>query len=83
MSGRIKAIVVSDRCPHCEVLKSELRSRGILDKVKVINVDTPEGFKFAVDNKIMAIPECIVICEDGKCTPCTSKEYRELLEKGT
>jgi predicted thioredoxin/glutaredoxin len=82
MSIKVKAIVVSKNCPYCGEVKEELASRGLLEKVKIIDVDTPDGRAFAIKNQIKYIPECVVICEDGKCVPCTSQEYRELLEKG-
>lgn len=80
--NKVKAIVVSRACPHCAEVKHELSSRGLLGKVKIIDADTPSGREFVIKNNIKYVPECVVICDDGKCTPCTSKEYRELLERG-
>ena len=77
-----KAIVVTDSCGFCEGIKDYIKDKGLGDKVKIINASTPEGRKFAVDNKIHGVPECIVVAEDGKVARVCSKEEFTKLMKG-
>lgn len=80
----IKAIIISKDCPHCEPLQNYLKEKGWIGKVKIINVDTAKGAKFANDNDIRYVPECVVIeKEDGTTVrACTESEFKKLLEEG-
>ena len=79
----IKALLVSENCPHCTDLKKILQDRGLLDKIKVLTYETDEGQKFAKENNITAVPECVVIKKDGKdVRVCTDKEFQELIDGG-
>lgn len=84
MAKKIKAIVVTDSCPHCEELEKRLKKRGFLKKVKIINASTKKGAEFADKYDIMAVPECVVITEaDGKkVRVCSDKEFERLLKEG-
>lgn len=79
-----KVLVVSDNCGTCQGLKNELSRKGLLDKVKVIRFETPEGRKFCQDNGITAVPECMVVTgSDGKKTrTCSNEEFMKLIEEG-
>jgi predicted thioredoxin/glutaredoxin len=79
----IKALVVSDSCPHCHTMQEYLSRKGLMSKVKVINFGTEEGRKFCVDHNISAVPECVVIEQDGKeVRVCSPKEFEALLQDG-
>lgn len=80
--SEIKAVVVSERCPYCTQLIAHLKSKGMLDKVQLIDADSEEGRKFADENKIMHVPECIVIVErEGKreTRVCNEEEFKKLI----
>ena len=79
----IKAVVVSPTCPFCRELQDYLKEKGLLDKVKIIDTETEEGYKFAKDNKIEGVPECIVVEADGKkARVCSKEEFDKLIEEG-
>lgn len=79
----IKAVVVSPTCPFCRDLQKHLEEKGLLDKVKIIDTSTEEGYKFAKDNKIDGVPECIIIEADGKqARVCSKEEFDKLIEEG-
>jgi hypothetical protein len=78
-----KAILYRDDCHFCQDLKSELAQKGLLDKVKMVNVDSEEGRKMAAESGTKGIPECVVVDEGTKKTRiCSLQEYKELMEKG-
>lgn len=79
-----KRVIVSDHCPVCREIKSFVQEKGLEDKVELVDVNTPEGHKFAVDNGITAVPECVIVAEDGKMTRvCNREEFEKLLTEGT
>lgn len=79
----VKAIVVSEKCPHCAHIKTFLEEKGLLEKVKLIDVSTDEGAKFADEHDIMAVPTCVVLKEDGtKVRACSDEEFEKLIEEG-
>jgi len=77
----VKAVVVTDTCPYCEVVKKTLEQEGLLDKVKIINASTKEGFDFARKHGILAVPECVIIGEDGNVRSCSEGEFKQMLKK--
>lgn len=84
MSKEVKALVTSDSCEHCAEMKSYLKEKGLLDKVKIIRYETSEGKEFCVKNGITAVPECVVITGDKgeKVRVCSEKEFEKLVEDG-
>jgi predicted thioredoxin/glutaredoxin len=78
----IKAIVTSGSCSHCSTLKAMLKNKGLLDKVKEIKFETPEGRDFCMKNNIVAVPTCVIISENGKARNCSPKEFEKLLNDG-
>lgn len=79
-----KLIVVTDSCPICADVKAYLKLKGLTDKVKLINASTPEGLKFARENGITGVPECVVVDENGKqVRVCTKEEFNEVLTDGS
>lgn len=80
--SEIKAVVVSEHCGYCQSLKDRLQQKGLIDKVQFIDVDSEEGRKITSENKIMGIPECIIIGKDGKTKICSDEEFKKLLEEG-
>jgi len=80
----IKAIVTSETCPHCDSMRKFLEQKGLLDKVKVIKFESPEGREFCVKNNITAVPECVIITgEHGEqVRVCSQKEFEKLLTDG-
>ena len=80
----IKALITSDNCPHCSDMKEMLKEKGLLDKIKVIRYETPEGKEFCEKNGITSVPECVIM-ENGngeKARVCSTKEFGKLLESG-
>jgi predicted thioredoxin/glutaredoxin len=78
-----KVLVTSDGCPHCAEVKEYLKKKGLIDKVKILRYETPEGKKFCDDNNIKAVPECMVITgENGKSRVCSQEEFAKLLDEG-
>lgn len=75
-------LVVSPDCPHCTHLKSELKERGLLEKVTVIDATTKEGAAFTEKHGIKGVPECVVI-EDGNVKVCSDTEFQKLVNEGT
>jgi len=77
-----KVLIVSPRCPSCEVLKKKLEQKGILDRYEIIDVGTPEGMKFARNMDIRAVPECAIVEGEGKVKTvriCSEAEWKEML----
>lgn len=83
MSDKIKAIVVTNECPYCNVLKQRLKQKRLLSKVKIINANTKKGREFAEQHSIMSVPECVVISKNGKqVRVCSPKEFERVLREG-
>ena len=80
----IKAIVTSESCPHCHSIQEYLKQKGLMDKVKVIKFETPEGRDFCVRNNIASVPECVVLAgEKGEqVRVCSQREFEKLLQEG-
>lgn len=75
------AVIVTDTCPFCKGLKEHLDKEGLGGKVKLINASTPDGYKFAKDHGINAVPECVIIeKEDGNVKVCDKAEFIRLLK---
>ena len=75
-----KAFVVTKNCPYCKVVKDTIRKKRL--DIEIIDADTPKGFEFAERHKIMAVPQCVLIIQDGgreRVKFCTDKEAEELL----
>lgn len=82
-NGGMKALVVSESCPHCHTMQNYLTKKGLMNKVKVIKFESEEGRKFCVEHNINAVPECVVIHQNGKdVRVCSPKEFETLLQDG-
>lgn len=77
----MKAVIVSDQCPYCTSLKTHLKRHNLFDKIKLINIDTKEGFEFAKKHNIMQVPECVII-EGETVKQCSEEEFKKLLMEG-
>ena len=78
--GVRKAFVVSKDCPYCKVVKERIRKKRL--DIEIIDADSPEGFAFAERHNIMAVPQCVLIIQEGgreKVKLCTDKEAEQLL----
>ena len=83
MGEEIKALVVSDSCPHCEDIKEFLQKKKLLNKVRLIRYESDEGKEFCKKNNIRAVPECVVLKQDGKeVRVCSEQEFQKLIEEG-
>jgi predicted thioredoxin/glutaredoxin len=82
--SEIKALVTSDSCPHCSDMKEYLKKKGLLDKVKIIRYETPEGKDFCEKNSITGVPECVVLtgANGEKSRVCSPQEFQKLLDEG-
>ena len=81
-----KALIVSDQCMACKALLKELGNKGLLDKYKVINVNTPEGLDVVQKLGISAVPDCIVIMRDKDgdvARRCTDEETKKIWQEAT
>jgi len=76
----VKAVVVTDTCPYCEMFKSKLAREGLLEKVQIINASTEEGLAFAQKHGIREVPECVVVTENGQVKICSEQEFKQLLK---
>ena len=77
-------IIVSDQCPACKVLLDSLKTQGVLDKYKVVNVASPEGRDIVAKLGLKAVPNCVVIRrEEGgdMARPCTEEEMGKIIEE--
>lgn len=78
-----KTILYRDGCNFCEEMKRELSQKGLLDKVKMVDVASEEGRRMVIESNIRGVPECVIIDSGTKKTRvCSLEEYRELMEKG-
>lgn len=79
-----KAIIVSDQCPVCKVLLDSLKEKGVLEKYRVLDVNTPEGIDAAQKLGLNAVPECIVIvktAEGEMARRCSEEEIKSILKE--
>lgn len=83
MAEDVKALIVSDSCPHCENIKEMLQKKNLLDKVQIIRFESEEGRDFCKKNNIRAVPECVILKQDGKeVRVCSEQEFQKLVEEG-
>ena len=74
-----KTLIVSDSCPHCQDLKDKIREKGL--DVRVVAFDSEEGAKIVKEHNITAVPECVILTDEGHLRKCSEDEFRNL--KGT
>lgn len=80
MSEEVKALILTDTCPHCAEVKKALADRGLIDKVQIINASTKEGLDFAMSHGIRSVPECVIITKKGEqVRVCTEQEFIKVL----
>jgi len=70
-----RTLIVSQGCVACKVLLASLKSQGVLDKYRIIDVATEQGKDVVEKLGITGLPECVMILKDQtgemarRCTP--------------
>jgi hypothetical protein len=79
MSER-KVLVVSNKCPVCEVLVANIQEKKL--PIDVVDVETEEGKSIVAKYDITAVPECMVLIRENSGKQgrfCNKEELEELL----
>lgn len=76
------AILVSDSCLACKRLLDVLEKKGTLSNYRVVDVHSSEGLELAKALGVTAIPECVVVKQEGSgqvARRCTDEETKAIL----
>ena len=77
-----KILVVSKHCSSCEAVKAYLTEAGLIDQLRVVDVDTPEGQHLVKELDLRGVPDCVVVDDvQREVRRCSEQEWLAILKK--
>ena len=76
-----KVLVVSNNCGSCVSLKRYLSKAGLLEKTKIIDIDSDMGQTLVKKLDLKGVPDCVLVDQERKVIRrCTDQEWANMLE---